>query len=304
MENEDIVRRIQGDMPKVLRNEPIQPRSSPMKLPVNEYSSSERTGDLSKEDLIRLLAPFLDAYSLLNEERNIARRYFAFFIDTCLSLGIFDASEDDSELSASWQTHSTHCVDRGVDLAGVWGRIFRGEHRRDDRILLYRITSSFQSLYIDWDVRDTLLKLLRYAVGKAMILYNKAREEEFLSRNPVAQNPVAPNDAPRNMKIYWVDKDFSRRKKEPGRRDLLSRENTPALTLDEFADLVVRMMEEKEGPGARAPRDGYDEMYPASQENRYNGELQSEEERRRKAIAQDNMRDSVPRENGDVRRLG
>lgn len=266
-----------------------------------DYEALAQSDRLDIPDLIRLMTSFVEGYSHLNNNIQMAKNSFNAFINRIFRSDIIEQPVDkpacplaDTAVPSSfWKTHSRLSVtDQDLSLHSIWKRIKQGRYSRDDKIALFGVIQSFDVRYIDWDDRDQIVSMVKYALSKAMILYNGLVSEELLQKLGIEP----PESASQTTRVYKIGrgglvKSVPERGVKPAaeyqREDILRSRNRPAMTLTEFADFVLSNTKRQAGTAA-----ALEEPEPESEPDR------------RKLVERDENRDNKTYGYGNTQDMG
>lgn len=296
---------------KLFKNEPVDA----LHVEFPSLSKNERIEDVQTSELVPLLAPFVEAYRLLETDPGECKANLVCFIDGILALGINDAPQHALEKNAPmllndggslFDRHTTSIPGEVANsLSEIWNNAKNGRYNRGDKIRLQKEIREFRYDFIDWEDREYLLGMLRYALCRSIQMYNWLENEERVKAAADEKDEFGAEKQTNAYKVWQCGHTTSLRvaastgyaEESVRRSDVLRRSNNPTMTLEEYGDMVLADMQSREAKALNsksAAEEGIEEY----------DDDRKEEDSRRKAIRNDSINDEKRSNLGNIKKMG
>lgn len=119
--------------------------------------------------------------------------------------------------------------------------IKNGILNRNDKIFMFNKIKEFQYDFIDWDDKEYLKDLLKVCFYKALLLYRTLQSEELISKKSESYDELSVKPTAFTLMPCGHLNPISKIRKE-----LFKRRINPNMTLDEYADKIMKELRERE----------------------------------------------------------
>lgn len=222
---------------KVFRNERLSPKDLEL-LENHELEQGVRLEDVPTEELLGVTTSFVKAWGGSKADIDC-------YVNRVLDLDVFEQEEHYDA-----QSMGTLCPDSLAREAGraayrfdprrVYESILCHEHSRSDMVYLMGRVRSFRFDLIDWEDRETLVEVIKYTFYRSLLRLRSIGNEERLK--PCNDDH---RDVPK-MQAYVLSSCGHMNPVYDERRAMLRRRVEPTMSLDEYANMVLDDMKQRE----------------------------------------------------------
>lgn len=216
----------------------------PIKLSTPDFSKKKNISDISTSDLIFLMHSFIEGVAYMNKDTDFALNCFRVFLNLIFNLN-FDQINDqvnDQDINQEKYNNDQKSIDfhkksmmflhrnnvyneakmygnrtksdMPLSLSSIWEKIQHDGCDRTAAIFLRKCIKETRSDYIDWNDRDSMIKLIKFSVCKGLLLYNKEENKKAIkmykgTEKSIKMHNVA-DDKINSMKLLRIDSRISK----------------------------------------------------------------------------------------------
>lgn len=244
------------------------------------------------EDTLTMFVPFIQGVYYEFSDRDTAVSYLKSFISTIRErFGlIVDEYTDFSP---------AQCESFEEDLTKLLQIYEKATEKleRQDILFLHKNIANFKHIeYIDWENKETIEDIIKYAVSKTIfLLYSKAREDKIEDIHRKVETKAFLLKSCGHKEAISLNSNLNKlvSSEEIKRAEFLKRRIEPTLGLDEYANMIMAAMKQKEIEKIEKQENIFDE-----------NEFKNEEEERQKKIIKDTKKEEFSSFLGKTKRQG
>lgn len=228
---------------KILQNVKITTENQIKLNKETQIDDSVNIKELSCEEMIFLTLPFIKAVCS-NEKAELIK-----FIESILKIGIFEIKEDNYSTDIpnmcifnNSLKISTNIYNQNIfDPRKTFNDILNDRLIRDDKILMNNKINGFKVDFIDWEDKDFLKEMLEICFYRSLLLLREILNEE----NMISSQKTLTNQEEKRTKVFKLMPCGHLNPVELTRKDLLKNRFKPTKTLEEYANELMKELNDK-----------------------------------------------------------